>query len=218
MLNRIAFLLLVLTCQRAKGQLNLAWETNQAMNGGIFGYEFRLNKQWTVEPVLRFHQNRQYKFYDHREYLKRLHAFTPLQHFGLGFRINRYFSIPTLSPEFNISLSSNYSRLGSKALIFTQIGTYRDSSNFSAPIVKADVLTFKPMNVFENTLSLRAKIPLGKVVYLNYGVGLTCMYYNRIDPAMFGPGNRSKWLFTPAADLGLHIRLNGKQHGGGRSK
>ena len=206
MQNKILLLFLLSLQSVVSAQLNLSWETNQAMNGGILGYELPLHNKWTAEPIVRFHQNRQYKLYDHREYLKRLHAFSARQFFGFGFRINRYFSVVSLSPEFNISFCTNYSKLGSKAKIFTQVGTYKDSF-FTAPIVKAEVVTFRPMNVFENTLSLRAKIPLGNKVSLNYGVGIAAMYYSQIDPNMFSDRTRQKWLFSPMADFGLHIKF-----------
>lgn len=206
MRNNIIMLLFTGFQTAVFGQLNLSWETNQAMNGGLLGYELPLRKNWTVEPVMRFHQNRLYKNYAHREYLKRLHAFSGAQHFGFGIRVNHYFKVGALTPDFNISLCGNYSKLGSKANIFTQVGTYKDSF-YTAPIVKAEVVTFRPMNVFENSLSLRAKIPLGNTVSLNYGVGIAAVFYSNIDPTMFSDGTRKKWILSPMADFGLTIKF-----------
>jgi hypothetical protein len=205
-MKRLAIILYLLCLQTLQAQLNLSWETNQAMNGALFGYEFKFKTNMSIEPIVRFHQNRQYKFYDHREYHKRLHAFSPREFLGLGVRLNYNFNIQNLSPFFSVSFSTNYSRLGSKAQIFTQVGTYQDSF-ISAPIVKAEVLTFKPMNVFENSLTIRAKIPIGEIISLNYGAGITSVFYSQIDPKMYGNGLRTKLLFSPAADLGLTIHI-----------
>jgi hypothetical protein len=196
----------------SQAQINLSWETNQAMKGGLFGYEFPLKKNYSIEPIVRFHQNRQYKYFDHREYLKRLHAFSFTQHFGVGLRVNKNFKIQGLSPTFTIGISSNYSRLGSKAMIFIFTGKYRDSANQQDPIVYADYRTFKPMNVIENAITIRAKIPLGKVVYLNYGLGYAGMYYSQIDPTMFDNSLRRKWIFSPSADFGISLFLGKQPH------
>lgn len=187
-------------------QIHITWHTDRMANSANIGYEFGTDRTWSFEPLLRIQQNRQVKYYDHHDYLRRLHAFNSRQFIGLGLRVNRNFRFNGFTPQMKFSLSGSYNRLGSKAVIFEQVGTFTDSL-VTWPIVQAKTVTFKPMNIFESNLCINFDIPLSSKLGLFYGFGASAWYYWGIDSEMFNPSVRHKLRLAPVGNLGFSIRL-----------